>query len=56
MRRERKGRKFRERIRSADESDDAVASVRDIKRENAGPAVGAIRSQSGESRDPERGI
>ena len=38
-----------------DENNDAAASVRGITRKNARPAVGAIRSQSRESRNPERG-
>ena len=38
-----------------DENDDAAASVCDISRKNTGSGVAAIRSQSRESRDPERG-
>ena len=38
-----------------DENDNAAASVRAIRRENARPGVGTIRAQSRESRNPERG-
>ena len=38
-----------------DENDDAAAGVRGVRRENATPGVGAIRTQSRESRNPERG-
>ena len=38
-----------------DENDNAAASVRGIRRENARPGVGTIRTQSRESRNPERG-
>ena len=53
-RRRRGGRKFRERYVLPDENNDATANVRGIKKENARSGVGAIRSQSRESRDPER--
>ena len=46
---------FRERWALPDENDDTAASLRGIKRENARPGVGAIRTQSRESRGPERG-
>ena len=39
----------------SDENDNAAAGVRGIRRENARPGVGAIRTQSRESRNPERG-
>ena len=52
---ERRGRKFRERLALPDENDDDAASVRAIIRENARPGVGAIISQSRESRNPEKG-
>ena len=54
-RRKRGGRKFREGQALPDENDDAAASVRGIRRENARPRVGEIRTQSRRSRDPERG-
>ena len=54
-RKEKEGRKFREGWALPDENDNAAASVRGIRRENAGPGVGAIRAQSRESRNPERG-
>ena len=38
-----------------DYNDDTAASVRGIRRKNAKPEVGAIRTQSRESRNPERG-
>ena len=38
-----------------DENDNAAARVRGIRRENARPGVGAIRAQSREPRNPERG-
>ena len=38
-----------------DENDNAAAGVRGIRRENARPGVGAIRTQSKEFRNPERG-
>ena len=38
-----------------DENDDAAASVCDINRKNTRSGVGAMGSQSRESRDPERG-
>ena len=38
----------------SDENDNAAASVRGIRRENARPGVGTIRTQSRESRNPER--
>ena len=53
--RERGGRKLREEQALPDENDDAAIWVRGIRRENARPGVGVIRSQSRESRDPERG-
>ena len=43
------------RIGPADKNNEAVASVRGITGENARPEVGAIRTQSRESRNPERG-
>ena len=36
-------------------SDDAVASVRGTTKENTRPGVGVIRTQSRESKNPERG-
>ena len=36
-----------------DENDDDATSVRGVRRENARPGVGAIRSKSRESTDPE---
>ena len=39
----------------SDENDDTATSVRGITRKNARPGVGAIRLQSRESRDPEKG-
>ena len=39
----------------SDENDNAAASVRGIGRENAKLGVGAIRAQSREPRNPERG-
>ena len=38
-----------------DENDNAATSLGGIMRENARPGVGVIRSQSRESRNPERG-
>ena len=52
--RKRGGRKFRERQALPDENDTA-ASMRGITREHARPGMGAIRMQSRESRNPERG-
>ena len=46
---------FREELALPDENGNTAASVRVIRRENARPGVGAIRSQSRETRDPERG-
>ena len=37
-----------------EENDDTAASVCGITRENARPGMGAIRTQSRESRNPER--
>ena len=54
-RRKRGGRKFRKRWALPGENDNAAASVRGIGGENARPAVGAIKTQSRESRNPERG-
>ena len=51
-RRKRGGRKFKKGWALPDENDDAAASVRGIRRENARPGVGAIRTQSRESRNP----
>ena len=51
----RRGRKFRKGWALPDENDDAAASVHGIMRENARPGVGAIRMQSRESRNPEKG-
>ena len=45
---------FREGYTLLDENDDATASVRVIGRKNARPGVSAIRSQTKESRNPER--
>ena len=53
-RKKRGGRKFREGQALPDKNDDAAASVRGIGRENARPGVGAIRTQSRKSRNPER--
>ena len=39
-----------------DESDDTAASVRGITRKNARPGVGAIRTQSREPKNLERGV
>ena len=36
-------------------NDDAAASVRGVTRGNARPGAGAIKTQSSEPRDPERG-
>ena len=49
------GRKFRKRQALPDENDNAAASLRGIRRENARPGVGAIRTQSRESRNSKRG-
>ena len=49
-RRKRRDRKFREGKALLDKYDDAVASVRGIRRENVRPGVGTIRSQSRKSR------
>ena len=46
---------FRKGLALPDENNDAAASVRGIRREIDKPGVGAIRSQSRESRDLERG-
>ena len=46
---------FRKGLALPDENNDAATSVRDIRREIDKPGVGAIRSQSRESRDLERG-
>ena len=54
-RRKRGGRKFRKRQALPDENDNAAAGVRVIRRKNARPGVGAIRTQSRESRNPEKG-
>ena len=53
-RRERKGRKFKERKALPDENYDADASVRGITKENARQGVGAIRTQSREFRNLEK--
>ena len=39
----------------SDENDNAATGMRGIRRENARPGVGAIRTQNRESRNPERG-
>ena len=55
-RRKRGCREFRKRLALPDENDDAAAaSVWGIRRENARPVEGAIRTQSRESRNLERG-
>ena len=54
-RRKRGDKKFRKGRALPDENDYATASVRGMKRENARTGVDAIRTQSRESRNPERG-
>ena len=54
-RRKRGSREFRKRWALPNENDNAAASVRGIRRENARPGVGTISTQSRESRNPERG-
>ena len=54
-RKKRGGGKFRKGSALPDKNDDAATSVRGIRRENARPGVGAVRTQSRESRNLERG-
>ena len=54
MKKERR-QKVQKRIGLPDENDNAAASVRVIRRENVRPGVGAIRMQSREPRNQERG-